>query len=446
MIIKNGAVALPGGEEPAAVDIRIEGGKIVEVGKNLPVADEEVIEARGMLILPGGIDPHVHFDDPGFTEREDFAAGSRFAASGGITTVIDMPCTSIPPVISVANLEEKLEAVRKKAVIDYGFYGGICPQSMGEDYPENFRELSRLVFGFKTYFISVMELFHSLNNFKFCSVLKQAREFGAIILLHAEDPGYVAAATEFFTGEGKTPQYYYRSRPEVAEILAVRTALELQDETGADLHIVHVSTATAAELIAGSPATCETAPHYLEYDLEDFIRIGSPLKTTPPVKLAGNRELLWKYLAGGKIDFVASDHAPCPEEGKNTGSIWTDYAGIPGTGMLLPYLFSEGYQRGRLSLKRLVEVSSEAAARRYGLYPRKGVIQVGSDADLVLIYPDLTWKVEGAKFLSKGHITPLEGREMQGRVMKTIVRGRTVYEVGSGILVEGGYGRFLTRE
>lgn len=444
MIIKNGAVVLPGREEAAAVDIRIRGEKIVELGQNL-AGDEEIIEAQGMLVLPGGIDPHVHFDDPGFTDREDFASGSRFAASGGITTVIDMPCTSIPPVTTVANLEEKLAGVKKKAVIDYGFYGGVCPQSMGEGYPENFRELAEIVFGFKTYFISGMELFHSLNHFQFCSVLKQAKKFGTTILLHAEDLSYVAAATDYFMGKGKDPVHYYRSRPEVAETLAICAALDLQDETGADLHIVHVSTATAAEMIANSPATCETAPHYLEYDLDDFVRIGSPLKTTPPVKMAGNLELLWNYLGRGMIDFAASDHAPCPAAGKQTGSIWTDYAGMPGTGMLLPYLFSEGYRKGRLSLRRLVEVTSESAARRYALYPEKGAIKVGTDGDLVLIDPKESWKVVGENFLSKGHITPFEGRELQGLVERTIVRGKTVYRAGAGILVEGGYGRFLCR-
>jgi dihydroorotase-like cyclic amidohydrolase len=198
-------------------------------------------------------------------------------------------------------------------------------------------------------------------------------------------------------------------------------------------------------MIANSPATCETAPHYLEYDLHDFIRIGSPLKTTPPVKMAGNLELLWNYLGRGMIDFAASDHAPCPAAGKQTGSIWTDYAGMPGTGMLLPYLFSEGYRKGRLSLRRLVEVTSESAARRYGLYPEKGAIKVGTDGDLVLIDPKEGWKVVGENFLSKGHITPFEGRELQGLVERTIVRGKTVYRAGAGILVEGGYGRFLCR-
>jgi len=444
MIIKNGSVALPGREEAESLDIRIEDERIVELGENLS-GDGKVIDARGLLVLPGGIDPHVHFDDPGFTEREDFASGSRFAASGGITTVIDMPCTSIPPVTTVANLEEKLAAVEKKAVIDYGFYGGVCCQSMGEGYPENFRELAAIVFGFKTYFISVMELFSAVDHFQFRTILERAAELGVTVLLHAEDYSYVAAATEYFMSRGNGPVDYYNSRPEAAELLAVRTALELVEETGADLHIVHLSTEKAAFLAASSSATCETCPQFLEFTLDDFIARGSVLKVTPPVKKPGNREGLWKRLADGGIDFAASDHAPCPAEGKGTGSIWTDYAGIPGTGTILPYLFSEGYLKGRLTLRRLVEVTSENAARRYGLYPKKGAIETGTDADLVLIDPGQNWQVLGADFFSQGHITPFEGREFSGRVMETIVRGKSVYRSGAGILVDGGYGRFLTR-
>jgi dihydroorotase-like cyclic amidohydrolase len=227
--------------------------------------------------------------------------------------------------------------------------------------------------------------------------------------------------------------------------LAVLNAVEMAKETGADLHLVHISTARSVEIIEASAVTCETGPHYLQFDLDDFIRIGSALKTTPPVKPPGNSERLWQSLAAGQIDFVASDHAPCPDSGKETGSIWSDYAGIPGSGTLLPYLFSEGYIQGRLSLRRLVEVTSESAARRYGLYPQKGAIKSDTDADLVLIDPNRTWTVEGEKFFSKGHITPFEGMVLQGRVVRTIVRGRTVYEVDHGIRVEGGYGRFLTR-
>lgn len=444
MIIKNGRLALPGEDEFIEGDIRIVDGKIAELGSEL-AGDDEDIDAQGMIVLPGGIDPHVHFDDPGFTEREDFSHGTAAAASGGITTIIDMPCTSIPPVTNIINLEEKLAVVEKKAVIDFGFYGGIAPQSMGEGYPENFRELAKIVFGFKTYFISIMELFGGLDHFHFREVLKQAKEFDATILLHAEDYSYVNFATDICLKAGKDPIDYYRSRPETAEVLAVLNAVEMAKETGADLHIVHVSTARAAEIIGESDASCETGPHYLQFDLDDFVRVGSSLKTTPPVKRPGNREKLWQYISDGIIDFVASDHAPCAACDKETGSIWTDYAGIPGTVTLLPYIFSEGYAKGRISLRKLVEITSENAARRYGLYPQKGAIEIGTDADLVFVDPNLRWKVEGEKFLSKGHVTPFEGMELRGRVVRTMVRGRTVYQADRGIQVEEGYGRFLTR-
>ncbi len=164
---------------------------------------------------------------------------------------------------------------------------------------------------------------------------------------------------------------------------------------------------------------------------------------TPPVKAPPNRERLWDQLAGGALAFVASDHAPCPREGKETGSIWTDYSGIPGVGTLLPYMLSEGYLKGRLGLSRFLEVISEAAARRYGLADRKGAIAVGKDADLVLVDAEATWIVRGAQSCSKGKVTPFEGRELRGRVLKTLVRGTTVYDAERGIVTPGGHGQWL---
>jgi allantoinase len=245
--------------------------------------------------------------------------------------------------------------------------------------------------------------------------------------------------------QGDSPWHFYCSRPETAEVLAVLAAVELAKETGADLHIVHVGTAAAAEILAHGRATGETAPHYLAFDTDDLERIGAPLKTTPPVKPAPNRERLWQLLAEGAIDFVASDHAPCTEAEKATGSIWTDYSGIPGTGTLLPFLFSEGYLKGRLTLRRLTQVVAQNAARRYGL-DRKGAIAVGKDADFALLDPRQAWVVEGRQFYSKGRVTPFEGMVFQGKVVKTILRGRVIYDAEKGITVPGGYGRMVRRK
>ena len=451
MIVKNGRVALSGQERPQALDIRIAGGRIVEVGEHLP-EDGCTLDAQGLLVLPGGIDPHVHFDDPGYTQREDFYHGSCAAASGGITTVIDMPCTSIPPATNRRNLLAKLDAIRHKAVVDYGLYGGISAQSWEQGESRDMQELAGDVLGFKVYFISGMESFARLNHYQFRQVLAAAVEIGLPVLLHAEDDDYVSAATPAAMAEGDRPGDYYRSRPETAEVLAVLAATELARETGAELHIVHVATARAAEVIAHqhhvgkAQVTCETAPHYLAFTLDDFERLGAPLKVAPSVKPAENRDRLWALLADGRIDFCASDHAPCPVEEKSTGSIWTDYGGIPGSGTMLPYLFSEGYLSGRLSLGRLLEVVAEKAAQRYGLSDRKGAIAVGKDADLILIDPQQSWAVRGAESYSKGQITPFEGMTLQGRVVKTLLRGKVIYDAEKGILAPPGYGQMLRRK
>lgn len=442
MIIQHGQVALADHVHAQTVDIRIERGRIVEIGAGL-VGDDTLLDAQGLYVLPGGIDPHVHFDDPGYTHRESFGHGSRAAAAGGITTVIDMPCTSVPPVTNRQNLLQKLAAIEPQAVVDFALYGGVSAQSWVEEAGRGMEELAAEVVGFKAYLISGMSCFGRLNHYQLERVLLRAKTLGRPLLLHAEDYDYVTAATQEWMGRGDTPTHFYHSRPEMAELLAIRVATEIAYRTNADLHIVHIGTAAGVDCLEGSQVTGETAPHYLAFDVDDFERMGAPLKVTPPVKSAENKDLLWALLAAGRIDFVASDHAPSPAAEKLTGSIWTDYSGIPGLGTLLPFLFSEGYMKGRLTLGRLAEVTAAAAARRYRLDDRKGSIAVGKDADLVLIDPRQTWTVRGSEFYSKGKITPFEGLTWQGRVVKTILRGQVIYDVQQGIQVPGGTGRLL---
>ncbi|MBU8912495.1 MAG: amidohydrolase family protein [Spirochaetales bacterium] len=462
MIIAGGFLALPGVDTPVRADITISEGIISaisvpdrSVGVSAdPHGGHETINADGMLVLPGGVDPHVHFDDPGYTDREDFLHGTSAAASGGITTVIDMPCTSIPPVTSAANLQTKLEVVSKEAVIDFGFYGGVSGQVFEAGARRSMEELAPDVLGFKTYFISGMQTFNRVTHTQFSRVLEIAAGLHRPVLLHAEDFDSIAGSAKAGRSGGNRPIDYYHSRPEDTEILAVRNAAELAaaawgggaPPVSPPLHIVHVSTGRAAQIIGSSPfVTGETGPQYLAFTLEDFEDIGSPLKVTPPPRPAPNNEQLWSALANGTLGFVASDHAPAPAAQKHTGSIWTDYGGIPGTGTLLPYLFSEGYSADRFGLSRLVELTSSAAARRYGLDHRKGSLQVGMDGDCVLIDPDAEWTVKGSEFLSKGTITPFDGMTLTGKVTRTIVRGRVVYDAEHGITTDAGSGVFLRR-
>lgn len=454
MIVRGGQVLLEGADEATRVDLRVREGRIAEVGADLCAeGGERLLDAGGLLVLPGAVDGHVHFNDPGYTDREDFLTGTSAAASGGVTTVIDMPCTSLPPVTSLANLRVKADAVGGKAVVDYGFFGGVSAQSLADGSGERLRELAPEVLGLKAYLLSGMEEFGALGPYELEELLAAAASLGLPVLVHAEDPSFVAAATRCARSRGADPADYYASRPEIAEILAVGAAVALADAACGDLHLVHVGTAAAADLVRikrldrsfRARVTAETAPHYLAFDLEDFRRLGSALKINPPVKAAGNRERLWRLLAEGALSFVASDHAPCPESWKRTGSIWTDYAGIPGCPTLLPYLYSEGYRAGRLSLRRLCEVTSRGAAERYGIGARKGSVAVGKDADLAIIDPDADAVVCGRDSPSRGKVTPFEGMRLRGRVVRTLVRGRVVWELGTGVTARPGWGVRLRR-
>jgi allantoinase len=454
VIVRGGEVLMEGAAGTARVDLGVRGGVVAAVGAAIEAEPgEEILDAGGLLVLPGAVDPHVHFNDPGFTEREDFLSGTSSAASGGVTTVIDMPCTSVPAVTTLANLLRKEGAVAGKAVVDYGFFGGVPAQSMGPELPATLAELAPEVLGLKVYLLSGMAEFGSLGPWELEQVFRASALLGLPVLVHAEDAAYVASATGRARKAGDSPRHYYGSRPETAEVLAVEAAIALAAAAGGDLHVVHVGAADAADLVLRARSgelsrgrvTSETAPHYLAFDLLDFERIGSALKINPPVKSPGNRERLWHLLSSGAIDFVASDHAPCPPAGKRTGSIWTDYAGIPGCPTLLPYLYAEGFRAGRLTLPRLAEVCALAAARRYGIAGRKGSIAVGKDADLVLLDPAAETVVRGECSPSRGKITPFEGMRLRGRIERTLVRGRVVWDAGRGLVAEPGWGKRLRR-
>ena len=475
MVIRGGAVALPGEAELVRVDLKVIGEQIVGIGRGIaPAADEVVVDAEGLAIFPGAIDPHVHFDTPGFEKREDFLHGSMAAARGGVTTVIDMPCTSLPPVTTVENLKVKLRSIEGTSVVDFALFGGVSGLVVEESIARHMAELAPFVVGFKCYFLSGMETFTRVDHLSFARAVEKAAQVGRPLLLHAEDYDYVTAATRAIrdggrgtgaaTGGGRAVDAtgaaggswadYVASRPEAAELAAAASALALARGHEASLHVVHVGTSAAAELLAAGGATCETCPHYLAFSSADFERLGSALKTAPPVKSPGEAERLWRLLGEGRIAFAASDHAPAPFEEKHTGSVWTDYGGIPGTGTLFPYLYSEGLRTGRLDLARFLEALSGGAAARYGLAARKGSIEVGKDADLAVVDPAASRVVRGAGLLSKGSITPFEGMTLRGEVVKTFVRGRLVWDAtrtgavspggGSlGIAVPPGHGKYL---
>ena len=459
MILRHGLCALPGADTLARRDIRITGERITEIAESISPHDgEELVDMTGMQLFPGAIDPHVHFDEPGFTHREDFHHGSMAAARGGVTTVIDMPCTSLPPVTTPGNLKQKLAAMGQHSVVDYALYGGVSGHTIESSLQSDMEALAPDVVGFKCYFISGMDTFTAVDHYGFGRAVAKAAELGRPLLLHAEDPGVVLPATEAAKAraiaEGRKPRWqdYVDSRPEAAETVAAASALALAHGHETSLHIVHVGTALAAQAIAGAGASCETCPHYLAFSSDDFAVHGAALKTAPPVKARGQADMLWQLLASGAISYVTSDHAPAPESEKHTGSVWTDYGGIPGTGTLFPYLYSAGYRAGRLSLSALLRATSAGAAARFGLSARKGALAPGMDADIIVVDPEGSYAVKGTRLLSKGTLTPFEGMRLDGSIAATWLRGRMIWDgrkadsaanAEIGITVDAGYGKFL---
>jgi dihydroorotase-like cyclic amidohydrolase len=296
MLIRNVLAALPGEKDFRKVDISVRAGKIrtiveagaAEAASAGAAAAGGVLDAGGLMAFPGAIDPHVHFDEPGFTHREDFAHGTAEAACGGVTTVVDMPCTSLPPITDGKALENKLSIVAKKALVDFAFFGGFNGALDDEGLERTTSELTARVVGFKCYTISGMDTFRAVSPAQLALAIRLCAGAGRPLLLHAEDPGTIAEAQARLEAArgGAAPAWkdYYASRPMSAEIEACRAAIAAAGPNAKTLHVVHVGTAEAGRMVAASGASCETCAHYLAFDESDFERLGPALKTAPPVK------------------------------------------------------------------------------------------------------------------------------------------------------------------
>ncbi len=423
--------------------------KIIQIGKNIPIpSDVEIIDLQGKLLIPGCIDAHVHFNDPGFTEREDFLSGTTAAAYGGITTVIDMPCTSIPAVTNSENLNMKLSVIKPKALIDFALWGGI----RGNDLPLKKEQIQKLwnegVVGFKIYTISGMETFAALTYKEIENLFKQFSEI--LFAFHAEDEEIINNSISKLSDEQmKLPENYVKTRPVEAEFKAVKKIISSLEKTN-KIHFVHISSKKSAELILDSKLKCdvtfESCPHYLQFTCEDLPILKGRLKTAPPVKFEEDRDYLRNCLNNGTLDFVTTDHAGCDyKTGKENIDFSKVYNGIPGTELLIPYLFSEFYLKEKVDLRRMIELTSEHAAKRYGLFPEKGSLQIGTDADFTIIDLNKNFTVDETRIHSKGKYSPFYNTNFSCSIDKTIVRGNIVFDAEEGILQKPGYGKFIRR-
>lgn len=443
LIIENGKIVTSTGIYDAG--LAIDDGKIVSIAKtsHLPPSDE-VIDANGKLLMAGAIDAHVHFWDPGYTYREDWATGTMSAAAGGITTVIEMPTTS-PPTITPDAFKEKRKIAERKAFIDFALHAGTTPDTML--HIDNLSKEGAA--SFKMFIAEKVREFDKMDRGSLYEAFKKISAVNSIASVHAESE-LVSYLRRKLQEERRTdPVAHLDSRPSIAEIDAIFNVLLLAQETKAHLHICHLSTAKGAELIKlgkekGIKVSAETCPQYLLFNRNDYTKLGPYLKVNPPVRTSEDQLALWKALQHGTIDIIASDHCPFQNREKEVGwqNIWEAGTGVPGTETLLPLMLSEGVNKGRISMTTLCKLLCENPAKIFGLYPRKGFIAVGADADIVIVNLKQRWKITIGKMHTKGEFTPFEGWEVQGFPTIVLVRGEKVVENGE-IVGKSGYGTFI---
>lgn len=443
-IVRGGQVVLP--DEVRVLDIGIKDGRIAALAEHLDATEDTLeLDARGRWVLPGMVDVHVHFNEPNMGHWEGFATGSAALAAGGATCYVDMPLNGLPPTVNVTALRLKEELAAGSSVVDYAFWGGLVPG--------NLEELKALaaegVPAFKAFLSNPggdgEERFREVDDVTLLEGMKRIASFGGLLALHAESDAITSKLADEAARDGRTgPLDFVRTRPVIAELEAVNRALLFAEQTGCRLHIVHVSSPEAIELIdqakrRGVDVTAETCPHYLALSERDLQRLGAVAKCAPPLRDEARIARMWEQLAEGKIDVIASDHSPCPEELKLAPELtfMQAWGGIAGAQSSLELLLHEGHAIRGIPLPKLAALLASNPAKRFGLYPRKGEIAVGFDADLAIVDPEASYVLGKDDLLQKHKFSPYVGRTFSCRVMSTLVRGTVVYEAGIGIQAPG---------
>lgn len=448
MNIKNGKIFLETGLVEAGVSI--DNGKIVAIGKDktLPPADK-TIDASKRIIIPGGIDVHTHIEDLLYAYRDDFITGTKAAASGGITTVLEMPLGMEGKSVTEA-FDMQLKAMKEKCLVDFGLIG-----AAGHSNIDSIQELSRKgCIAFKTFMTDPPEEEAELqdlaakNDYYLLKIFSEIAKTGLVASVHAENDSIITNEINRLQAAGRKDFHAHtESRPEIAEVEACARALVLAHHTHAKLNLVHMSSEKAFSLIRtakkkGYDVTCEITPHHLFLTSEDGARIGAWAKVDPPLRSKEHVYAAWKALTDGTIDMVASDHSPYGHHEKESTNIFECGSGTPGIETLLPVML-DAVNKGKTTFETLVRTTSLNPAKRFGIYPRKGTITLNADADLVIVNMNKKYTLKNENMFTKPKITIFDGKVIQGVIEKTIVRGTVVYENGE-FCINKGYGQFIT--
>lgn len=437
--IEGGTVVRPDGS--TRTNVYVDDGRIALLSTDIHACSQRV-DAGGLLVMPGMVDVHVHLMDPAATDREDFPAGTAAAARAGVTTIVEH--THAGPVRSARDLNEKVAYLHDRSRIDFGLAAHAWPDMMHE-IPSLWHEGVTFFKAFTctTHGVPGLDAAHMLR------LLASIKAAGAICLVHCEDET-ITAETERELREAarQDPLVIVEWRSRAAELTSLAVVSLLARLTGASTVMAHVSNPEALEVVnrerkKGAPVVAESCPQYLSLLEEEIVVEGPFRKFTPPARARNDEELsaMWQALERRDIDYIATDHAPATKSQKTEGSIWDAHFGLPGLDTTLPILL-DAARNDRISYERVVEVYAEAPARTYGLYPRKGHLAQGADADVILVDPAARWTVRNEDILSKAGWSPFAGRTLTGLAVRSYLRGRLIADEGK-VVGEPGIGAFL---
>lgn len=440
LVVRGAAVVTP--ESIVVADVAIKDGCINAIGAELAGGRQE-IDARGLTALPGLIDIHVHFNEPGRSEWEGAASGSRALAAGGGTLFFDMPLNSSPCTVGPAEFDQKRAALEHSSITDFALWGGIVSGNCGE-----LAELAgRGVVGFKAFMAdSGLPEFPRCDDLTLYEGMCQAARLGLPVAVHAESEELIKPLIARAMAAGHTGiRDFLKSRPVVAEVEAIQRAALLAQKAGAKLHIVHVSsghgvTAALEARARGVDISIETCPHYLFFTEEDLERIGASAKCAPPLRDKQERDQLWAALLDGKINGIASDHSPALPEMKQDANFFRIWGGVAGVQSTLAVLLTAAHYERGLALTRIADLIAAWPARRFHL-SNKGGIVAGNDADLVLIDMQATYTLHEESLLQRHRMSPYLGNSFRGVVRQTLLRGKTIFLDGK--IVAQDVGRFV---
>lgn len=440
LVVKNGWIVTP--ERTVRGGVAITGGKFVAIGPDESLPDgREIIDVGGKHILPGLIDAHVHFRDPGLTHKEDFATGSTAAVCGGITTIVDMP-NVIPPTDNAEQVRIKRDIAQGKSLCDFAILGVIHQTNADDILP--MAEAGAI--GYKMFYGETVGNLPYPDDGQCLEVFPRIKQSHLPLAVHCENRQMQHYWTTRIKAEGKTaPIHWEETRPAICEDAAVAHLIFLTETFGTRLHVVHVSSRQGAVRIGdakrrGVAVTAETAPHYLLRDPRDMAVVGPLMKINPPVRGRAHWEALWSALRDGTIDMIATDHAPHTLEEKGCGldgvmtkpAIWDCMSGFCGVETSVALMLTQ-VNAGRLTLNQYVRAAAENPARVWQMYPKKGAIALGSDGDLTIVDMEREGTIDPLKLHSKNPATPWGGWKVKGMPVCTIVRGRVQMRDGEPV-------------